>query len=131
MPGMVAKYWFEQIARSRSKSNIASSSATARPDHRGEDDVVIAISQSGETIDTLAALRLAKEQGRTILGSSTCRGSSIARETDAGAYTHAGPGDRRRLDQGLHHSVTVLTILAMHVGHRSAASLKMRVQASS
>ena len=67
-----------------------------------EDTVVVAISQSGETADTLAALREAKEKGALALGVVNVVGSTIAREADGGIYLHAGPGDRRRQHQGVH-----------------------------
>ena len=82
-------------------------------------DVVIAISQSGETADTLAAIRLAKEQGAHVFGICNVVGSSIARETDSGAYTHAGPEIGVASTKAFTAQLTVLTLIAMHVGKRN------------
>jgi glucosamine--fructose-6-phosphate aminotransferase (isomerizing) len=83
------------------------------------DDVVIAISQSGETADTLAAIRLAKKQGAHVFGICNVVGSSIARETDSGAYTHAGPEIGVASTKAFTAQLTVLTLIAMHVGMRN------------
>src|SRR5690606_24838491 len=88
--GLVAEYIFEELARVNVEVEYASEFRYRNP-ISDADDVVIAISQSGETADTLAAIGLAKERGATILGVCNAVGSSIARATDAGAYTHAGP----------------------------------------
>ena len=86
---LVGEYLIEEYARVPVEVEYASEFRYRNP-ILNSDDVVIAITQSGETADTLAALRMAKEKGATILGICNVVGSSIARETDAGVYTHAG-----------------------------------------
>jgi glucosamine--fructose-6-phosphate aminotransferase (isomerizing) len=81
-------------------------------------DVVIAISQSGETADTLAALRLAKSQGAHVFGVCNVVGSSIARETHSGSYTHAGPEIGVASTKAFTAQVAVLTLIALHLGKR-------------
>ena len=115
--GLVAEYLFESLARIPVEVEYASEFRYRNPIIR-EDDVVIAISQSGETADTLAAIRLAKEQGAHVFGVCNVVGSSIARETHAGAYTHAGPEIGVASTKAFTAQVAVLTILAMHVGRR-------------
>ncbi|HSI91757.1 MAG TPA: glutamine--fructose-6-phosphate transaminase (isomerizing), partial [Adhaeribacter sp.] len=88
--GLVAEYLFEEFARIPVEVEYASEFRYRNPVIR-ETDIVIAISQSGETADTLAAIELAKSKGATIFGVCNVVGSSIARASDAGAYTHAGP----------------------------------------
>ena len=88
--GLVAEYMFEDIARVNVEVEYASEFRYRNP-VVDENDIVIAISQSGETADTLAALELAKSKGAMIYGICNVVGSSIARATDAGSYTHAGP----------------------------------------
>ena len=88
--GLVGEYLIEDLARIPVEVEYASEFRYRNP-IIDEKDIVIAISQSGETADTLAAIHLAKEKGATILGICNVVGSSIARETDAGSYTHAGP----------------------------------------
>ena len=88
--GLVAEYLFEDLARIPVEVEYASEFRYRNP-IVNENDVVIAISQSGETADTLAAIQLAKEKGATILGICNVVGSSIPRVTHAGCYTHAGP----------------------------------------
>ncbi len=82
------------------------------------DDVVIAISQSGETADTLAAIRLAKEQGAHVFGVCNVVGSSISRETDSGSYTHAGPEIGVASTKAFTAQITVLTLIALLVGKK-------------
>jgi glucosamine--fructose-6-phosphate aminotransferase (isomerizing) len=81
-----------------------------------EDDIVIAISQSGETADTLAAVELAKSKGATVLGICNVVGSSIARATHGGSYTHAGPEIGVASTKAFTAQVTVLTLMALHMG---------------
>ncbi|MBT8272549.1 MAG: glutamine--fructose-6-phosphate transaminase (isomerizing), partial [Bacteroidia bacterium] len=88
--GLVSEYIFEDLARIPVEVEYASEFRYRNPVIH-ENDVVIAISQSGETADTLAAIKLAKSKGAFVFGVCNVVGSSIARETDAGAYTHAGP----------------------------------------
>src|SRR5690606_33687425 len=83
-----------------------------------EDDIVIAISQSGETADTLAAIELAKSKGATIIGICNVVGSSIARQTHAGSYTHAGPEIGVASTKAFTAQVTVLTLMALMIGRR-------------
>ena len=88
--GLVGEYLFEEIARIPVEVEYASEFRYRNP-IINEDDVVIAISQSGETADTLAAIKLAKERKATLIGICNVVGSSISRETHCGSYTHAGP----------------------------------------
>ena len=88
--GLVAEYIFEDLARIPVEVEYASEFRYRNP-VINKNDVVIAISQSGETADTLAAIKLAKSKGAFVFGVCNVVGSSIARETHAGAYTHAGP----------------------------------------
>jgi len=83
-----------------------------------EKDIVIAISQSGETADTLAALELAKSKGATILGICNVVGSSISRITHAGSYTHAGPEIGVASTKAFTAQVTVLTLMALSIAHK-------------
>ena len=115
--GLVAEYLFEGLARMPVEVEYASEFRYRKPIIR-QDDVVIAISQSGETADTLAAIRLAKDQGAHVFGVCNVVGSSIARETHAGAYTHAGPEIGVASTKAFTAQVAVLTAMAMHVGHR-------------
>jgi glucosamine--fructose-6-phosphate aminotransferase (isomerizing) len=116
--GLVAEYLFEDFARIPVEVEYASEFRYRNPIIR-PDDVVIAISQSGETADTLAAIRLAKEQGAHVFGICNVVGSSIARETDSGAYTHAGPEIGVASTKAFTAQLTVLTLIAMHVGKRN------------
>ena len=115
--GLVGEYLFESLARLPVEVEYASEFRYRNPIIR-EDDVVLAISQSGETADTLAAIRLAKAQGAHVFGICNVVGSSIARETHAGAYTHAGPEIGVASTKAFTAQVAVLTIAAMHVGRR-------------
>lgn len=113
--GLVAEYIFEELARVNVEVEYASEFRYRNP-IIDADDVVIAISQSGETADTLAAIGLAKERGATILGVCNAVGSSIARATDAGAYTHAGPEIGVASTKAFTSQVTVLTLIALALG---------------
>ncbi len=115
--GLVAEYLFEDIARMPVEVEYASEFRYRNPVIT-ENDVVIAVSQSGETADTLAAIRLAKSKGATIFGVCNVVGSSIARETDAGAYTHAGPEIGVASTKAFTAQVTVLTLIALELGRR-------------
>jgi glucosamine--fructose-6-phosphate aminotransferase (isomerizing) len=115
--GIVAEYLLEDLARIPVEVEYASEFRYRNPIIT-ERDIVIAISQSGETADTLAAIELAKSKGATIFGICNVVGSSIARATDAGAYTHAGPEIGVASTKAFTAQVTVLTILAMIVGHK-------------
>ena len=100
---MVAKYWFEKLAGLPVEVEIAWEFRYREPP-LPEGGVCIAVSQSGETIDTLAAMRYAKAQKQPILSVVNVPESAIARESHVVLPTLAGPGDRRRLDQGLHNA---------------------------
>lgn len=110
--GLVAEYIFEELARIPVEVEYASEFRYRNPIIK-EKDFVIAISQSGETADTLAAIQLAKSKGATIFGICNVVGSSIARETHAGAYTHAGPEIGVASTKAFTAQVTVLTIMAV------------------
>jgi len=115
--GLVGEYLFEDIARLPAEVEYASEFRYRNP-LINEDDVIIAISQSGETADTLAAIQMAKEAGALVLGICNVVGSSIPRETDAGVYTHAGPEIGVASTKAFTAQVTVLAMMAIQVGHR-------------
>ncbi len=121
--GMVGEYLFEDMTRIPVEVEYASEFRYRNPIIR-EDDIVIAISQSGETADTLAAIKLAKKAGATVLGICNVVGSSIPRETDAGVYTHAGPEIGVASTKAFTAQVTVLTMMAMLVGYRKGTLSK-------
>jgi glucosamine--fructose-6-phosphate aminotransferase (isomerizing) len=110
--GLVAEYIFEDLARIPVEVEYASEFRYRNPVIT-EKDVVIAISQSGETADTLAAIKLAKENGAYVFGVCNVVGSSIARETHAGAYTHAGPEIGVASTKAFTTQITVLTLIAL------------------
>ena len=118
--GLVAEYLLEEFTRVPVEVEYASEFRYRSPIIRPT-DVVIAISQSGETADTLAAIRMAKSQGAHVFGVCNVVGSSIARETDSGAYTHAGPEVGVASTKAFTAQVAVLTMIALHVGRRKAA----------
>lgn len=113
--GLVAEYLFEEFARVPVEVEYASEFRYRNP-VIFEDDIVIAISQSGETADTLAAIRIAKEKGATVLGVVNQVGSSIARATEAGVYLHAGPEIGVASTKAFTSQVTVLTAMAVYIG---------------
>ncbi|UFH56695.1 glutamine--fructose-6-phosphate transaminase (isomerizing) [Spirosoma sp. KNUC1025] len=115
--GLVAEYIFEELARIPVEVEYASEFRYRNPIIK-EGDIVIAISQSGETADTLAAIELAKSKGATIFGVCNVVGSSIARATDAGAYTHAGPEIGVASTKAFTAQVTVLTLMALAAAKR-------------
>jgi glucosamine--fructose-6-phosphate aminotransferase (isomerizing) len=115
--GLVAEYLFEDLARIPVEVEYASEFRYRNP-VIDENDVVIAISQSGETADTLAAIELAKSKGATIFGVCNVVGSSIARATHAGSYTHAGPEIGVASTKAFTAQVTVLTLMALMIGHK-------------
>ena len=112
--GLVAEYIIEEFARIPVEVEYASEFRYRNPIIY-EDDVVIAISQSGETADTLAAIKLAKEKGAFVFGVCNVVGSSISRETHAGAYTHAGPEIGVASTKAFTTQITVLTMLALRL----------------
>lgn len=115
--GLVAEYLFEEFARIPVEVEYASEFRYRNPVIR-EDDIVIAISQSGETADTLAAIELAKQRGAHIFGVCNVVGSSIARASDSGAYTHAGPEIGVASTKAFTAQVTVLTLMALTVAQK-------------
>ena len=110
--GLVAEYIFEDLARIPVEVEYASEFRYRNPVITDK-DVLIAISQSGETADTLAAIKLAKDRGAFVFGVCNVVGSSIARETDAGAYTHAGPEIGVASTKAFTTQITVLTLMAL------------------
>ncbi|WP_116771314.1 glutamine--fructose-6-phosphate transaminase (isomerizing) [Maribacter litoralis] len=110
--GLVAEYIFEDLARIPVEVEYASEFRYRNPVITDK-DVLIAISQSGETADTLAAIKLAKEKGAFVFGVCNVVGSSIARETNAGAYTHAGPEIGVASTKAFTTQITVLTLMAL------------------
>ena len=112
--GLVAEYIFEEFARIPVEVEYASEFRYRNP-IINKKDIVVAISQSGETADTLAAIKLAKENGAFVFGVCNVVGSSISRETDAGAYTHAGPEIGVASTKAFTTQITVLTLIALRL----------------
>lgn len=112
--GLVAEYIFEDLARIPVEVEYASEFRYRNP-IISDKDVLIAISQSGETADTLAAIKLAKERGAFVFGVCNVVGSSISRETHAGAYTHAGPEIGVASTKAFTTQITLLTLMAMRL----------------
>ncbi len=118
--GLVAEYIFEDLARIPVEVEYASEFRYRNP-VINESDVVIAISQSGETADTLAAIKLAKSKGAFVFGVCNVVGSSIARASDAGAYTHAGPEIGVASTKAFTTQITVLTLIALRLARAKGA----------
>ena len=112
--GLVAEYVIEEFARIPVEVEYASEFRYRNPIITSK-DVIIAISQSGETADTLAAIKLAKEKGAFVFGVCNVVGSSISRETHAGAYTHAGPEIGVASTKAFTTQITVLTMIALRL----------------
>ena len=112
--GLVAEYVFEEFTRIPVEVEYASEFRYRNP-IVNSNDVIIAISQSGETADTLAAIKLAKEKGAFVFGVCNVVGSSISRETHAGAYTHAGPEIGVASTKAFTTQITVLTMIALRI----------------
>ncbi len=125
--GLVGEYLFEDLARIPVEVEYASEFRYRNP-VVGEEDLVIAISQSGETADTLAAIELAKSKGATIFGICNVVGASIPRASDAGAYTHAGPEIGVASTKAFTAQVTALILIAIAVGQRKGSLPKDRVR---
>ena len=125
--GLVAEYLFEEIARMPVEVEYASEFRYRNPIIT-ERDVVLAISQSGETADTLAALELAKERGALLYGIVNVVGSSIARITHAGSYIHAGPEIGVASTKAFTAQVTLLTLMALELGYRRGTIAKSDFQ---
>ncbi len=124
--GLVAEYFFEEFCRTPVEVEYASEFRYRNPIIR-EGDVVIAISQSGETADTLAAIELAKSKGAVIFGVCNVAGSSIARATHAGAYTHAGPEIGVASTKAFTAQLTVLTMIALIVAQRKGTVTEQKL----
>jgi glucosamine--fructose-6-phosphate aminotransferase (isomerizing) len=119
--GLVGEFLFERLARIPAETEYASEFRYRNPIIEDR-TVVIAISQSGETLDTLAAVEEAKERGARVLGIVNVVGSSIARATDAGIYLHAGPEIGVASTKAFTAQVAVLTLLAIELGRRKHIS---------
>ncbi|MCK5473301.1 MAG: glutamine--fructose-6-phosphate transaminase (isomerizing), partial [Planctomycetes bacterium] len=119
--GLVGEFLFEKLARIPTETEYASEFRYRNPIIE-DGTVVIAISQSGETLDTFAAIEEAKERGATVLGIVNVVGSSIARTTDAGIYLHAGPEIGVASTKAFTGQVAVLTMLAIELGRRKHIS---------
>lgn len=115
--GLIGEYLIEDLARIPVEVEYASELRYRNPVITNK-DVVIAISQSGETADTLAAVELAKEKGATVFGIVNVVGSSIARATDSGSYIHAGPEIGVASTKAFTGQVTLLTLMALHLAHK-------------
>lgn len=115
--GLLAEYLFEDLARMNVEVEYASEFRYRNP-VIDSDDIVIAISQSGETADTLAAIEMAKQKGCLILGVCNVVGSSIPRTSHAGCYTHAGPEIGVASTKAFTAQVSVLTLMALWIAER-------------
>ena len=115
--GLIGEYLFEDFARIPVEVEYASEFRYRNP-IINDTDVVIAISQSGETADTLAAIKLAKETGCLVLGICNVVGSSIPRLTDGGIYTHAGPEIGVASTKAFTTQVTALTLMSLFLGYK-------------
>jgi glucosamine--fructose-6-phosphate aminotransferase (isomerizing) len=118
--GLVGEYLFEDLTRIPVEVEYASEFRYRNPIIT-EKDVVIAISQSGETADTLAAIKLAKDRGATIIGICNVVGSTISRETHCGSYTHAGPEIGVASTKAFTAQVTVLSLMALSIAHKKGS----------
>ena len=114
--GLIGKYWIEKLARIPVEVDMASEYRYRNP-ILNEEDIIITISQSGETADTLAVIDLAKKRGALCLGITNVVGSSIARATDAGIYTHAGPEMSVASTKAFSTQLCVLFALALRLAH--------------
>lgn len=115
--GLVGEYLFEYLAKTPVEVEYASEFRYRDP-LIGKGDVLLVISQSGETADTIAALREAKKRGALVLGICNVVGSTISRETDAGVFTHAGPEIGVASTKAFTAQVVVLTMMALALGKR-------------
>ncbi|MFA5816496.1 MAG: glutamine--fructose-6-phosphate transaminase (isomerizing) [Bacteroidales bacterium] len=125
--GLVGEYFFEELARVSVEVEYSSEFRYRNPIIH-PDDIVLAISQSGETADTLAAIKLAKKRNATVLGICNVVGSSIARETDAGVYTHAGPEIGVASTKAFTAQVTVLIMMALMTGRNNGTLTQERYE---
>jgi glutamine---fructose-6-phosphate transaminase (isomerizing) len=124
---LVGEYIFEEVARIPVEVEYASEFRYRNP-IINESDVVIAISQSGETADTLAAIELAKAKGASIIGICNVVGSSIARATHAGSYTHAGPEIGVASTKAFTAQVTVLLLMALNIAQKKGSITQTRIK---
>lgn len=124
---LIAEYLLEDLARIPVEVEYASEFRYRNP-IINENDIVIAVSQSGETADTKAALELAKDKGAMIYGICNVVGSAISRMTDAGSYTHAGPEIGVASTKAFTTQVAILTIMAMELAHRKGTISRSRFQ---
>ena len=113
--GLVGEYMIEQMAQIPVEVEYASEFRYRNP-IIGPDDIVFAISQSGETLDTLAAIKEARQKGATVIGIVNVVGSTIARETEAGVYIHAGPEIGVASTKAFTSQITVLSLIALLLG---------------
>lgn len=126
--GLLAEYWIEELCRVNVEVEYASEFRYRNP-IISSDDIIIAISQSGETADTLVALENAKSQGATIFGIVNVVGSSIARVSDAGIYTHAGPEIGVASTKAFSAQLTVLLLFAIKLAEfKNSATEELRKQ---
>ncbi len=123
--GLVGEYMIESLARIPVEVEYASEFRYRDP-IINSDDIVIAISQSGETADTLAALEIAKQKGAMIYGICNVVGSSIARATDAGSYTHAGPEIGVASTKAFTAQVTILALMALTLAKKKGSISESR-----
>ena len=123
--GLVGEYLIEELARIPVEVEYSSEFRYRNP-VLGPEDVVLAISQSGETADTLAAIDLAKSKGALVLGICNVVGSSIARATHAGVYTHAGPEIGVASTKAFTAQVVILTLLALEIAQHKGIISKER-----
>ncbi len=123
---LVGEYLIEELARIPVEVEYASEFRYRNP-IINQNDIVIAVSQSGETADTLAAIQLAKSKGAFIIGICNVVGSSIARATDAGSYTHAGPEIGVASTKAFTAQVTVLTLMALRLGKKKGTLSKSQL----
>jgi glucosamine--fructose-6-phosphate aminotransferase (isomerizing) len=123
--GLVAEYIFEELCRINVEVEYASEFRYRNP-VINKGDVIIAISQSGETADTLVAIENAKSKGAIILGVVNVVGSSIARVSDAGAYTHAGPEIGVASTKAFTAQLAVLTMIALKIGYEKGTIVHQR-----
>src|SRR6218665_1355936 len=122
---LVGEYLFEEFARLPVEVEYASEFRYRNPVVY-QDDIVLAVSQSGETSDTLAAVELAKSKGATVIGVCNVVGSSIARDTHGGCYTHAGPEIGVASTKAFTAQITVLTLMALQTAHIRGAMTESR-----
>jgi len=113
---MIGEYLLEDLARIPTEVEYASEFRYRNPIIR-EKDFIVALSQSGETADTLAAIKLAKKKGAYLYGIVNVIGSTIARETDSGSYIHAGPEIGVASTKAFTSQTTILTLMALYLGH--------------